>query len=377
MYKIKKSTSDDPFVLPVATVPTVLRQHFQFFTRNEKLRYFNYVDRHRQDGKTMPRVAIVVQSKLVIADLTGHVKRCINIRDIARIKVQVAHNTSKVLLTIPSEYDLLVDVIRSGQLFLKALTLTQKMLGGPVNLETGTLGPECWSHLKCPSGHKKKTSFQLMDASGSRSGSSETEFEKLTSPTVDPAVTDRRPSKVVVLSDSSESTLTSSMCSTSTSPAAAAAALDESAAACDDAQKPASPSSPRRGPTLESVLAAVSREARCEVTGGTPTEAELSPSSDMEYSGDLLSGSFDCRGKSKWVVGDIAEIFHLQDGEFMGWSPCTVVNYSDEGVTVRLHVTSYNSSPDIITSRIAVKGFQLRRISSADSFSCLAGCWCR
>ena len=381
MYKIRRPAAEDCSTLPVATVPSVLRHYFQFFTGNEKLHYFNYVERRGQNGKIMPRVAIVVQTNLVIADLKGRVKRCIAIQDISTIKVEVVQNTSMVHITVPSEYDILVDVIRSGQVFIKALTLIKRMMGESINLIMGTLGAVQQMNLKCPSGLKKKTCFQLLETTqnniqSNRSGSSSSDrSQRSTSACSLPICC----SKVCLdlgtsltsemsfpTSDSTwvdlNSTLPTALSSIASSQQAAVGAAVVILSACELLQE------------LTNVLSAISRESRCgiKLESKILTNRTTTPTDDI-YSGDLRSGSCDTFGKTKWVVGDTAEVFHSQDSDFMGWSSCSVVNFSDSGVTIRLHITSLNTSPDLI-DRISVKGTQLRRPIHTEP--CLVSCWC-
>ena len=164
MYKIEKKQSVDweSCILPVATVPLMLRNEFQFFVGKEKLRYFSSVRRHTQSRRTLQRVAIVIQNKLVLSDIRGQVKRCIDIINITEMAVKVVDQVTKILFTIPSEYDLLIDVIRNGDKLLRAVAVTNKLLGGDIKFTTRGIPSYRKLTLSCPRGQKKQTAFELL-----------------------------------------------------------------------------------------------------------------------------------------------------------------------------------------------------------------------
>ena len=400
MYKIQRPSSEDGgTVLPVATIPVMLRNNFQFFSRSSVLRYFNYVGRHTQKGKVRPRVAIVVQSQLIIADLKGNAKRCIDITKVHHLVIEVANGeTTKILIRIPAEYDLLLDVIRGGQQLIKAMVLTGKVLNKQIKIITGRIKDAKDVMLKCPPGMKKNRTFSLEPTAHSVSSSvqnskapssSSDEFSqqdysssrsnRVTSPfsilskKQDPTMSLGRSVKFsnenISLGDIRQHLTRGIISSNNLN-------CDVISQGSDGSDEPEQVSNVINNHKLN--CAAIRRRSVAEhllldgldasVVAAVVVCAVASDSSAVVF----RSLSVHKQKCSIWCTGDDAEVFYLQYDGFMDWSPCVVTNSSSsQHLTVKFHIT--DSTPIQIFQ--AVHRSQLRR--PTESHKCSHCCWCR
>ena len=413
MYKIRKLPScNEP--LPVATVPSVLRNKFQFFVGEDQLRYFNYVERYRQRGDVLKRVAVVIQDQVIIADLEGNAKRCININKIKTIYVDVHKGYVKFLLSIPDEYDVLLRVIRSGMSLLKAILFTARSMDSCVDILTKCLNNSKDMSLKCPEGHIKKRTFQLTPKSG------------FSSPTSIPSTagnwgnyepyhdvcekdnTKSPPAKSVTFSDSNLNhddinsfmnipppPIISIEANTSVILDGCSMILSEGSISADDdvaianhrtavnhircrsvhaysilATEDASVAS-----ALAVVLGSICFNKRLSTFDCThrtstfdfPTQRR-SCFLDSPLDSELSFGS---PTSTVWTADDCVQIFHRQDDGYMKWVDCSVINTIGDTFAIKLHVTFCNPEAAILM----VKRHQLRRSWEHDE-ECLPECWC-
>eukprot|EP01060_Flectonema_neradi_P008858 TRINITY_DN16331_c0_g1_i1.p1 TRINITY_DN16331_c0_g1~~TRINITY_DN16331_c0_g1_i1.p1 ORF type:complete len:407 (+),score=55.03 TRINITY_DN16331_c0_g1_i1:44-1222(+) len=387
MYKIRKPPSDDGGnVFPVATIPMMLRNNFQFFSRCA-LRYFNYVGRHTQGGKIRHRVAIVVQNQLIIADLKGNAKRCVNISKVSSLLIEAGtkSKTTRLLITIPSEYDMLLDVIRGGHQLVKSLILTGQMIGSNISVRTGCIDVRRLS-LNCPSGMRKNRTFELepggceavstqqskTPSSSSDGQSRADDFISTPSPSSNISKKQSAGLRSVKFSDSSESYCTLAgefpRKGNLLAPAVNLELISqgsESSNESDDEpvliQHRMHAVELRRRSVAEHLLldgldaTVVAALALVSVVGVEKRQQNASPST-----------------RSIWCEGDHAEVFQLQPDGFMDWLPCLITDSSESHAAVKIHVSSYSAPSQLLAT---VRRSQLRR--PVLPRECSSTCWCK
>eukprot|EP01060_Flectonema_neradi_P022278 TRINITY_DN3054_c0_g1_i2.p1 TRINITY_DN3054_c0_g1~~TRINITY_DN3054_c0_g1_i2.p1 ORF type:complete len:398 (+),score=48.23 TRINITY_DN3054_c0_g1_i2:787-1980(+) len=388
MYKIRKQPTCSE-ALPVATVPSVLRNKFQFFVGEDRLRYFDYVERYRQKGDVLKRVAVVVQNQLLIADLEGNAKRCIDISSIKTIFVDVQSREAKFLIIIPKEYDILLRVLRSGMSLMRAIVMTSRSMNMSITIATKTLDNPKIMNLKCPEGHRKKRAFQLSP--------------KLNHPTVHSpisiasthakemwdclefAIPALSPSKCVKFNENKTRLPAATLPVSGDGLLENSVLFSEGSVSVDDEATIANHNIAvadirRRSIHANSVLSTEDAAVASTVAllALLVVEKEVSsvelPSVKSRFAKQSSPGSLISVGSPTstiWSLDDYAQVFYRQDDGYMKWVDCSVVSAVGDTFTIKLHIT--RSNPEAAT--LTVRRPQIRRSREPDE-TCLPRCWC-